>query len=384
MYDLRVKTFRRFALLLLSVASLPNKNDSDHSSSRPLVPISDSFYFDHANYWEPNVTIALRDVLNPGDSFWDIGANVGGVTRLGSRLVGPQGTVISVEASMANFRKLHNNVTANFLNNVFLLRCAAWDEKAQVLTLYNGDGGNDSLFASDRLLSSTETVTTTTLNELFDLYGLPDLIKLDIEGAELNALLGGDKLLDLHSGIVRPLIILEQSSEKLESLQLLLKSGYILQDLATAELFKNQLPAPQDPITNWLAIPCERETSFARLLYPFEEYVFSPQKFDKIFEIDSLPAGRYRADIDLLAFAGENVYVNIYNDNVLISRYHGDAEWLQSSYRSRQFDFRTAGKLTIRVESPNGGQAPKSRILRVSIFSKMSPRANDFGYVLAP
>ena len=375
---------QRFVSLLASIVSAPKRNNGDYAVRGALVPISDSLYFDHANYWEPNVIITLRDVLNSGDTFWDIGANVGGITRLGSRLVGPHGTVISVEASISNFRKLHNNMTANCLHNVFLIHCAVWNENAQVLTLFNGDGGNDSLFASDRLLTSTEKVTTITLNDLFELYGTPDLIKLDIEGAELNALLGGNKLLDANSGIVRPLIILEQSSEKLESLELLLKSGYIIQDLATADLFKNQLPAPQDPISNWLAIPSEREMSFAQVLYPFEKYISISQNIDATFEIDSLPAGRYRADIDLIPFEGENVYVCIYNGGELISRYHGAAEWLQSSYRSRQFDFSTTGRLIVKVELPEGGGIPATRILSVLILAKANNRPSGISYILAP
>ena len=154
-----------------------------------LSPVGDSFYFDHENYWEPNVVLACRDVIKSGDVFWDIGANMGGITRLASRLVGPQGSVISVEASLSNYRKLNNNVIVNHLNNVFLIRAAMWNESGQTLTLYNGSGGDDSLFASNQLMSGSEKVISLTLDDLLDSYGMPSVIKLDIEGAEYQALM---------------------------------------------------------------------------------------------------------------------------------------------------------------------------------------------------
>jgi hypothetical protein len=48
--------------------------------------------------WEPNLTAVIRNRLQPGDGFIDIGANIGYYSVLASGLIGPQGRVIAIEA----------------------------------------------------------------------------------------------------------------------------------------------------------------------------------------------------------------------------------------------------------------------------------------------
>ena len=363
-----------------TVASYSTQN---HIGS--LKPIADSFYFDHENYWEPNVVLACRDVLKPGDVFWDIGANMGGVTRLASRLVGPKGKVISIEASLNNYRKLNHNTVVNHLSNVFLIRAAIWNEGGKTLTLHNGSGGDDSLFPSDHLVTSTESVESLTLDALFKLYGMPNLMKMDIEGAEYEALMGAENILKLSSESNRPIIILESSSKDVRALQLLKEKAYILQDLATGVIWKDFTISHSDPISNWLAIPEERESEFIQHLIPFSEFQCAPKNIDSNIILESLPKGRYRVDIDIEPFVGESIFVNIYNNDVLISRYHGDANWLQDSYRCRQFDFKKTGKLTIAIVDPTGGdKKPNSNLLRIKLLSKEGFEIQMDSYVIAP
>lgn len=370
---------RYISRIAKSVASYSPQN---HIGS--LNPIADSFYFDHENYWEPNVVLACRDVLKPGDVFWDIGANMGGITRLASRLVGPKGVVIGVEASLPNFRKLNNNVTVNHLNNVFLVRCAVWSSADQSLTLFNGDGGNDSLFASDRLLTSSEKVLTLTLNDLSVMYGVPNLIKLDIEGSEYEALLGAEEIIRPSINFQRPVIILESSNEDVRALNLLSERGFVLQDLATGQIWENFLAKHPDPISNWLAVPTEKLSEKSGLLEPFAEFSSSFEKIDNSFVSGFLPLGRYRLDIDIEPVAGEDIYINVYNHDTLISRYHGDAKWLQDSYRSRQIDFCVDGKLIVKIEDPFGRATPLSSLLKVHLKAKVGFEVNLMSHLLAP
>jgi FkbM family methyltransferase len=362
--------------------SVTSYSSQNHIGS--LKPIADSFYFDHENYWEPNVVLACRDVLKPGDTFWDIGANMGGITRLASRLVGPKGVVIAVEASLTNFRKLSNNVVVNHLNNVFLIRGAAWSSADQSLTLFNGDGGNDSLFASDRLLTNSEKVLALTLDDLSVLYGVPNLIKLDIEGSEYEALLGAEKITESSINFERPVIILESSNEDVRALKLLSERGFVLQDLATGQIWENFLAKHPDPISNWLAVPSERLSEKPGLLEPFAEVPHSFEKINHNFVSGFLQKGRYRVDIDIEPLTGENIYLNIYNDDTLISRYHGDAKWLQDSYRSRQIDFCVDGNLIIKIEDPSGNTNPVSTMVKVHLMAKVGFEINMMSHLLAP
>jgi FkbM family methyltransferase len=349
-----------------------------------LSPIGDSFYFDHENYWEPNVVLACRDVIESGDVFWDIGANMGGITRLASRLVGPQGSVISVEASLGNYRKLNNNVIVNHLNNVFLIRAAMWNESGQTLTLYNGSGENDSLFASHRLMSSSEKVISLTLDDLLDSYGMPSVIKLDIEGAEYQALLGAKKLIDKSLGSKRPKLILEASNEDSRALELLLRNNYVLQDLATGKIWENFVTKHPDPISNWIAIPSELKLNLGYMLEPFD----NPQILHSVngtsVTFNDMAQGRYQIEIDIIPTSGESIYVCILNGSRVISRYHGEAVWISRSYANRQFDLTTSGELSVNVEVPNGMMVPTTKISKVTIREKKFNSEVLKSYVLAP
>jgi FkbM family methyltransferase len=60
----------------------------------------------------------LAAVLRPGDSFYDIGANIGFLTLIGSRLVGQGGTVVAFEPLAENIQQLRKNIGLNRLENV--------------------------------------------------------------------------------------------------------------------------------------------------------------------------------------------------------------------------------------------------------------------------
>ena len=356
---------------------LPNKDI--HS----LIPISDSFYFSHPNYWEPNVVIACRDILNIGDIFWDIGANVGGVTRLGSRIVGPTGLVIAVEASLNNFKKLNQNVIVNHLNNVYLINAAIYSKDFLPLTLYNGSGESDSIFQNDRLNKSSEKVESLSLDTLEAMFGTPSLIKIDIEGAEYEAMVGSKNLLSKAQNRKRPLIILEQSKDNLSACKLLMSNDYQIQNLSNAQELDENFEIDLEPVLNLLAIPKERILEFSKFLIPFEFRTNDFDFYNDSFSIKDLQVGRYLLDIQIKPTEGENVFVSVYNGHELISRYHGDAQWLQSSYKMRQIDFRHTGDLIIRIEDPEGTKTPLSALLSIRLWERPNFPINRRSYSLS-
>ena len=77
-----------------------------------------------SGHYEPEETEFLQSVLRPGDTFIDVGANVGYFTLLGARAVGTEGQVLGFEPDRWNHWLLKENVSINSFSNVRLFRAA--------------------------------------------------------------------------------------------------------------------------------------------------------------------------------------------------------------------------------------------------------------------
>lgn len=147
--------------------------------------------------YEPETTALLRRVVHPGFVALDIGAQAGYFTLLLSKLVGPEGKVISFEPFEASYNLLTQNVRRNRLLNVEALPVGA-DEVGSTKTYYIP---SNSLYSvkDERKKNKREDSTTVEVVRLDDY--LPsitrrvDIIKIDIEGAEGAALRGMEGIL---------------------------------------------------------------------------------------------------------------------------------------------------------------------------------------------
>lgn len=90
-------------------------------------------YF-YARYHELPLLMLMRAVLRPGDTFVDIGANLGLVTLLAAKLVGPRGLVHAYEPNPEVFARLERHVRASPYRNIALHQAALADREA-TLTL---------------------------------------------------------------------------------------------------------------------------------------------------------------------------------------------------------------------------------------------------------
>jgi len=141
---------------------------------------------------EPELVAFLIRAVRPGDIVVDAGANVGLFTMLMSRLVGPRGMVHAFEPHPDTAGRLDRNVALNRATNVLVHEIALWDA-CRDLTLYTCfEPGLASLRPYDGWTGS-RTVRTERLDRI--LPDPPRLIKLDVEGSELNALKGCEKWL---------------------------------------------------------------------------------------------------------------------------------------------------------------------------------------------
>lgn len=149
--------------------------------------------------WDQPIKDLMAAVLRPGDHFLDLGANIGYFTLLASQLVGPAGTVIAVEPSIRALRKLTNHVWLNECANVLVVSCAAGSERSQTrISLATESNIGGSALASDSTTPQrSEPVWVAPIDDVLGGMSFhPRLIKIDVEGYELAALRGIQRLLE--------------------------------------------------------------------------------------------------------------------------------------------------------------------------------------------
>jgi FkbM family methyltransferase len=146
--------------------------------------------------YEPQETALLRALLRPGMTFADVGANWGYFTLLGAHLVGPRGRVLAVEADPRMFATLARNIARNALPHVTALHAAVADRACTVTLAGYRDGddkrGLSKLVETVPAGSPTFRVAAQPLDAACDRLGIVacDVVKMDVEGAELLALVG--------------------------------------------------------------------------------------------------------------------------------------------------------------------------------------------------
>jgi FkbM family methyltransferase len=158
-------------------------------------PIYRPLYAAYKAYTDRAERELLRQVLFPGAFVVDVGANIGIYSEFLSRCVGPKGVVHSFEPAPDNFKRLQSATCK--LANVRLSR-AAVGERSGRSKLYLSDKLNvDHRAYMDEEDSPRHTVPIemVALDDYFKPGEHVDLIKMDIQGYELHALRGANRVL---------------------------------------------------------------------------------------------------------------------------------------------------------------------------------------------
>jgi len=156
--------------------------------------------------YEPETVTLVERLVQPGMTVLDIGANVGQYTMIASRLVGQRGAVHSFEPEPSNFACLSRGVRLNGRANVRCNQIALADRQGTAtlhLASESRNAGAHSLAATHHSTGSVVEVTIGTLDEYAATLAALDVVKLDVEGAELAVLRGGRRSIDrFHPSIV--------------------------------------------------------------------------------------------------------------------------------------------------------------------------------------
>lgn len=142
--------------------------------------------------FEPETVKLFRQSLKKDMVIVDIGANIGYYSVIASNRVGPNGKVFAYEPDNDNFAFLNKNIEINKLTNTIPIMTALSDSIGE-RDLYIGDKKCTTHAFSDNMGTGVKKIVhTDTLDNSLQKYGSPivDIIKIDIEGAEILAIEG--------------------------------------------------------------------------------------------------------------------------------------------------------------------------------------------------
>jgi len=146
--------------------------------------------------WEPHIIAIIQRYLKPGNTFVDIGANIGVMSFTAAAAVGPNGRILAFEPHPDNIRHFLAGVAANGFHNV-TLHGFALSNTQSIFSLIGSSNGylmpqGQSIFQTVALPGDPILADETRI----------DMIKIDIEGHEPQALAGIEATLRKHRPIV--------------------------------------------------------------------------------------------------------------------------------------------------------------------------------------
>ena len=138
----------------------------------------------------------LIDFMNEGETFIDVGANIGTYSLLAGKLCNAK--VIAFEPIGESYKRLKNNIKINSLEDKIDARKICLGEKPGQLIMSSSRNTQNSVIDKDIESIPHETVEASTLDK--EVYSdNPTFIKIDVEGFESSVIKGGEKLLSSES-----------------------------------------------------------------------------------------------------------------------------------------------------------------------------------------
>lgn len=220
--------------------------------------------------YEPEVARVLLASIHSGDIFFDIGANAGQHSLIAAHA---GASVHAFEPLPRLAQRVRQNARLNGLLEliqVFEQAVSSQCGEVEIFEQPGEDDGSHSIIGTCKQNSSTAIRTpSTTIDEHIRVTGCrPNVLKIDVEGAECLVLDGAKDL--LHAGPAQPIVIIEtgdrlanESGESaLSVLQRLLDEGYRVWEVppdGRAEAEEVPRPVVWSGVRNYVAIPHDNE-----------------------------------------------------------------------------------------------------------------------------
>ncbi len=145
---------------------------------------------------EATFVALLKSAIEPGMTVVEAGAHMGYITLQSARAVGPAGRVFAFEANPRAVPLIERNLAQNDLGDRVTVVPLALGDVPGMHAFYLSGGGDTSSLEEPDGVSEPIEVTVTTLDNWIDPTVRVDVVKLDIEGAEVAALRGMRETLD--------------------------------------------------------------------------------------------------------------------------------------------------------------------------------------------
>jgi FkbM family methyltransferase len=149
---------------------------------------------------EPGTRRLLTRLLAPGMMFVDVGAHIGLLTLCGARVVGPQGRVVAFEPTPPTFDLLTRALAINGVSHRVEAHCLACGARRERRAFYVGTVlGHSSLLGPAPLSSARAAqeieAEVVRLDDVVPTGERVDLVKIDVEGTELEVLVGMTRII---------------------------------------------------------------------------------------------------------------------------------------------------------------------------------------------
>jgi FkbM family methyltransferase len=156
---------------------------------------------DHGAAWRIYHNSLYDKFFKPekGDVVVDAGAHVGVYSLRAAKLVGNNGLVIAIEPAKENYRILLKNISINSAHNIIPIKVGLWSSRGKAKLYIKESSMSHSLFKDlgESFIVRVEEVYITTLDHLLKELGVDhvDILKINVEGAELEVLKGAKEVL---------------------------------------------------------------------------------------------------------------------------------------------------------------------------------------------
>ena len=154
---------------------------------------------------EIGTRLLIQNFLNSGDTFVDIGANIGLHTLAAARAMKGKGKIIAIEPFENTAKMLKKSVWLNGFLDIVEIHQVAISNNTGTHNLYLGDtSGHHSLLPLTNVINLTQPWVNVPLARLDDLLSQRqhiDLLKIDVEGAELDVIRSAISLIEKNSDI---------------------------------------------------------------------------------------------------------------------------------------------------------------------------------------